>query len=234
MLLLLIWVLVFPVSAEDYGKTIKSEARYTGKTIKKEAKKISDTITKTEPRELPVWYPNPDGSKLYFPLKKEDCFMVGGKPSLTSWYGLVRSDTNGQPYRAINIPAKPNAPVYSIADGVVLATGDARYFRPGRRPYTGMFIEVVSKSGLVVSYEHLNNWKVKEGDIVIAGDQLGTVGGSGRTTGFHLRLLAIYKGQLICISDIRQNFFGLEEARGIKGNIWHCIEPGDLENVSIK
>jgi len=109
--------------------------------------------------ELPEWYPNADGSLLTFPLREEDCFMVGERVSITSWYTLVRTDTKGQPYRALNIPAQPNAPVYAIADGVVNATGDARYFRPGRRPYTGMFIEIASKSGLTVSYEHLNNNK---------------------------------------------------------------------------
>ena len=230
------FLLVCPVFAEkDYSKIIKSEIKNTTREIKRDIINLKLVLTKAGTvEELPEWYPNADGSMLTFPLREEDCFMVGDKVSITSWYTLVRSDTNGQPYRALNIPAKPNAPVFAIADGKITATGDARYFRPGRRPYTGMFIEISSKSGLVTSYEHLNNWFVCEGDYVLAGDCIGYVGGSGRTTGFHLRLVGIYKNQLVCLSEI---FIDKKHPNNLTkyfGKKWYLVPPGSLENVTIK
>jgi len=228
--------LICPVyAAKDYGKQLQGDVRNTKREIKREITNLKNQLTKNgTAEEIPEWYPNADGSLMTFPLKEEDCFMVGDRVSITSWYTLVRSDTNGLTYKALNIPARPNSPVYAIADGLVTATGDARFFRPERRPYTGMFIEITSKSGLVVSYEHLNDWSVCRGDYVLAGDEIGCVGGSGRTTGFHLRLVGVYEKYPVCLSEVFVDKRHSKNLTKYFGKKWYPIAPGDLEHVGIK
>lgn len=72
-------------------------------------------------------------------------------------------------------------PVYACADGkVVLAHKNFRLH--------GNVVAIDHGQGVVSIYIHLQKIKVKEGDLVEAGEQIGNVGATGRANGPHLHL----------------------------------------------
>ncbi|MEP4887480.1 MAG: M23 family metallopeptidase [Alphaproteobacteria bacterium] len=89
---------------------------------------------------------------------------------------------NGEPRRAhlgVDIAAPRGTPVFASAPGaVVLAEADLFY--------TGGTVVVDHGHGLTTIYSHLERVDVQDGQAVVAGVQLGTVGSTGRSTGPHL------------------------------------------------
>ena len=77
-------------------------------------------------------------------------------------------------------------PVKSVADGTVVLTGD--HFFAGKSVY------VNHGDGLVSMYFHLDEIKVGKGEEVSRGDQVGTIGSTGRSTGPHLHLGVRWRG----------------------------------------
>lgn len=96
-------------------------------------------------------------------------------------YGSQRV-LNGKPRRphlGLDIAAPAGTPVQASADGeVVLAEGDLFY--------TGGTVIIDHGHGLTTIYSHLASVDVDVGDDVDQGDQVGTVGATGRATGPHL------------------------------------------------
>lgn len=77
--------------------------------------------------------------------------------------------------------------VLSMFDGLVEATGSDR----GSGKY------IVMRYGVyMVSYCHLSQIWVRQGQAVLAGDAIGVSGNTGRSTGPHLHLTSRYHGQL--------------------------------------
>jgi murein DD-endopeptidase MepM/ murein hydrolase activator NlpD len=72
---------------------------------------------------------------------------------------------------------------YNIA---VLATAPGKIIHAGWKSEYGLTVEVDHGFGLVTRYAHLAQVSVKEGDIVVLGQTIGTLGATGRTTGAHL------------------------------------------------
>ena len=68
----------------------------------------------------------------------------------------------------------------------VLATGAGRVKRAGPNGGYGRFIEIDHGNGITTRYAHLNRMHVKAGDRVAAGQRIGDVGSTGRSTGPHL------------------------------------------------
>ncbi|WP_417669038.1 peptidoglycan DD-metalloendopeptidase family protein [Roseibium sp.] len=68
--------------------------------------------------------------------------------------------------------------VYSSAPGTVV--------HAGRKGGYGKLVEIRHANGLVSRYAHLSRLQVSEGDHVTAGDVIGNVGSTGRSTGPHL------------------------------------------------
>lgn len=99
---------------------------------------------------------------------------------LTASFGLRRI-FNGQPrspHPGLDIAAPKGQRVVAPAPGVVLLTGD--FF------YSGNFVLIAHGEGVVSLLCHLSRIDAKEGQVLKAGDPIGLVGSTGRSTGPHL------------------------------------------------
>jgi len=84
-----------------------------------------------------------------------------------------------QPHYGVDIAAPPGTPVVAPADGVVTIAETDMY-------YTGGTVLLDHGYGLTSVYSHMHEVTVAAGQWVHQGDQIGTVGATGRATGPHL------------------------------------------------
>ena len=110
---------------------------------------------------LPTKYPIPDG---WF----------------SSNFGFRIDPFTGQQsmHEGIDFPAETGTAIVAAASGKVVA---AEW-----HPQYGKMVEIDHGNGLVSRYAHAATLLVKEGDLVLAGQRIATVGTSGRSTGPHL------------------------------------------------
>ncbi len=88
--------------------------------------------------------------------------------------GAYRTDSNGnpRPHRGDDINADEGTPIYAPADGrAIVRTGVSGF---------GNEVEIYHADGVVTRYGHLDKVNVADGDHVTAGEEIGTVGRSGR------------------------------------------------------
>lgn len=81
-------------------------------------------------------------------------------------------------HSGIDYAAPTGTPVYAPADGVVTAAGRAGGY--------GIRVEIDHPHGLSTRFAHLSRTLVSPGTQVRAGDQIGRIGSTGRSTGPHL------------------------------------------------
>ena len=102
--------------------------------------------------------------------------------------------------------------VFAAADGTVIATSDGFFDREVKRGKSDSNMVIVRHSnGLRTAYAHLrkNSLKVKKGDLVARGQELGLVGSSGDSSGPHLHF-EIIDCQNQKIDPFEQNLFDRE------------------------
>ena len=99
---------------------------------------------------------------------------------LSSLFGLKRffNDIPKRPHSGLDIAAPTGTPIVAPATAKVINTG--HYY------FNGNTVFLDHGQGLLSAYLHMNEIKVKPGDIVQQGQELGTVGETGRVTGPHL------------------------------------------------
>ncbi len=115
-------------------------------------------------------------------------YPVYGK--ITSHVGW-RKNPFGRGYEfhtGIDIDAPYGAPVVATADGVVELAG---YYGD-----YGKAVVISHPSGYSTLYGHLSEIKVKVGERVKAGQIIGSVGSTGRSTGPHLHYEVLYDGKI--------------------------------------
>lgn len=103
------------------------------------------------------------------------------KGKLTSRYGQPRllNGTDAGPHWGVNIVANKGTPIHAPACGkVIVAEKDV--------PLSGTVVIVDHGRGLSSTFLHLDKLKVKVGDAIKQGQEIGTVGLTGRTNGAHL------------------------------------------------
>ena len=105
-------------------------------------------------------------------------------PIVDGWYssnfGYRIDPFTGQHsmHEGIDFPAEAGTAIVAAASGkVVVAEWHPQY---------GKMVEIDHGNGLVSRYAHASSLLVKEGDLVVRGQRIATVGTTGRSTGPHL------------------------------------------------
>lgn len=90
------------------------------------------------------------------------------------------------PHLGLDFRVPSGTPVEAMNDGTVLLA----------RPlyFEGNFVVLDHGQGLLTLYLHLSEFKVKEGDLVKRGQEIGLSGGTGRATGPHLHVAVRWQG----------------------------------------
>lgn len=102
---------------------------------------------------------------------------------ITSRYGPRR----GRAHQGLDISLKVGDPVYAVFDGKVRLSKAAGNY--------GNLVIIRHNNGLETYYAHLSERSVQTGDWVVAGQQIGLGGNTGRSTGPHLHFEVRYRGQ---------------------------------------
>ncbi|TQV87349.1 M23 family metallopeptidase [Aliikangiella coralliicola] len=108
-------------------------------------------------------------------------FIMPAEGRISGVYGSQRV-LNGQPKRphyGLDVANKTGTPVIAPANGTVSLTHPDMY-------YSGGTLVIDHGFGISSTYIHLNSISVKQGQKVLQGDLIGTIGSSGRATGPHL------------------------------------------------
>jgi len=104
------------------------------------------------------------------------------QPGVSSGFGVRKDPFTGQPaqHDGVDVQAAWGEPIVAAYGGTVVSAGE--------RGGYGNAVEIDHGNGVHTLYAHASSLAVKAGDTVSAGDKLGEVGSSGRSTGPHLHL----------------------------------------------
>ncbi|MGO4615787.1 peptidoglycan DD-metalloendopeptidase family protein [Nocardia sp. 2YAB30] len=83
----------------------------------------------------------------------------------------------GVQHLGIDIAGPIGTPIYAVADGTVVEAGPAAGF--------GMWVRLLHDDGTITIYGHIDTATVSQGQRVMAGDQIATIGNRGFSTGPH-------------------------------------------------
>ncbi|WP_194815948.1 M23 family metallopeptidase [Nocardia sp. XZ_19_385] len=84
----------------------------------------------------------------------------------------------GVQHLGIDVAGPIGTPIYAVADGTVIEAGPAAGF--------GMWVRLLHDDGTVTIYGHIDTATVYQGQRVMAGDQIATMGNRGFSTGPHV------------------------------------------------
>jgi murein DD-endopeptidase MepM/ murein hydrolase activator NlpD len=115
-------------------------------------------------------------------------FATPAQAEISDVFGSQRvfNDKTSSPHLGLDFRVPSGTPVAAMNDGTVLLA----------RPlyYEGNFVVLNHGQGLLSLYLHLSEFKVKEGDTVKRGQEIGLSGGTGRATGPHLHVAVRWQG----------------------------------------
>jgi murein DD-endopeptidase MepM/ murein hydrolase activator NlpD len=184
-------VVGIPLSAKPGQDTLEVDGRAVAFTIKpkrypeqrvhlEDQRKVTPNaedearIAKEQLLMGPAWKAWPEG------LSPSLAFRQPTPGSLTASFGMRRifNGVPRSPHAGLDIRAPQGQAVRAPAAGVVVLTGD--FF------YSGNAVFLAHGEGVVSLLCHLSKITVKQGQVLKAGDLLGEVGTTGRSTGPHL------------------------------------------------
>lgn len=110
---------------------------------------------------------------------------------VTSGFGVRMSPFTGESayHKGIDVAAPIGTPIIAPADGVVVFSGYKDGF--------GNFVMVAHGYGIVTGYGHSAQNLVTTGQVIKRGEQIATVGQTGRTTGPHLHYEIWVNGRVV-------------------------------------
>lgn len=92
-------------------------------------------------------------------------------------------------HSGLDFAAPRGTPIHAVGAGVVTFSG--------RHGAYGNMVEISHVGGYKTRYAHAHELQVKKGDLVKKGEQIATVGSTGRSTGPHLHLEVYRNGMAI-------------------------------------
>lgn len=122
---------------------------------------------------------------------------LAGRGRITSRYGPRTHPITGEKnkeHEGVDWGAPTGTPVYAAVGGLVERVDTAN---DGKRDANGNAVVIRTTAGDRWLYLHLDSVSVGQGQSVTAGDQLGTVGTTGRSTGPHLHLQVYVDGKTV-------------------------------------
>ena len=115
-------------------------------------------------------------------------FAAPADAAISDVFGSQRifNGKTSSPHLGLDFRVPRGTPVSAMNDGTVLLA----------RPlyFEGNFVVIDHGQGLLTLYLHLSEFKVKEGDQVKRGQEIGLSGGTGRATGPHLHVAVRWQG----------------------------------------
>jgi len=107
-------------------------------------------------------------------------FIPTAYREISSTFGYRRDPINGRGsmHPGIDFAASYGAPIYAAGKGRVTFVGAIRGY--------GNVVEISHGNGLLTRYAHMSRTKARFGQPVEAGDVIGAIGSTGRSTGPHL------------------------------------------------
>ncbi len=108
---------------------------------------------------------------------------------ISSGFGYRTDPIEGSPafHAGLDFTGTTGAPIYAAARGKVAFAG--------RRPGYGNVVEIDHGNGLRTRYAHMSAFRTRPGEPVRAGQVIGAVGSTGRSTGPHLHFEVRLHGQ---------------------------------------
>jgi len=79
----------------------------------------------------------------------------------------------------------------------ILAAADGRVTFVGTKSGYGKVVEIGHGNGMMTRYAHMSAWKAKAGQTVAAGEVIGLIGSTGRSTGPHLHFEVRINGRAV-------------------------------------
>ncbi|MDP2788470.1 MAG: peptidoglycan DD-metalloendopeptidase family protein [bacterium] len=178
------------------AQTKNSEANYQKLLIDQSAKKeaFEKELRDYESQLKFILDPSklPGAGVLSWPL--DSIFVTQEFGAKTGPHRTYTSGHSGTDFRA-----RTPLPVYAMADGRVLGTGDTDLSCPGVSFGRWIFIEY--SNGLSSTYGHLSLIKVFGGKKVRRGEVVGYTGGTGRVTGPHLHV-SLYVASAVSVATV--------------------------------
>ncbi|MCG8420430.1 MAG: M23 family metallopeptidase [Proteobacteria bacterium] len=109
----------------------------------------------------------------------------------SSGYGYRRHPISGRRkfHRGVDFRARRGTPVRAAGSGVVVVAK--------RRGGYGKLVIISHGKGVETRYAHLHRIGVKKGEVVAAGEVIGAVGSTGRSTGPHLHFEVRRSGKAV-------------------------------------
>lgn len=110
---------------------------------------------------------------------------------ISSGFGYRRDPFNGRVamHAGLDFRGTVGAPIHAAAEG--------RISFVGRRAGYGKVVEISHGNGLLTRYAHMSAWKARVGQDVEAGDIIGLIGSTGRSTGPHLHFEVRINGRAV-------------------------------------
>ncbi|WP_328598257.1 M23 family metallopeptidase [Croceibacterium salegens] len=136
-------------------------------------------------------------------------FMPADYSQISSGFGYRRDPFNGGAamHAGLDFRGPIGSPIHAAAAGVVSFVGQIRGY--------GNVVEIRHGNGMLTRYAHMSRFKTKKGTPVEAGDVIGLIGSTGRSTGPHLHFEVRVNGRAVNPRPFLESApHVLEEARG--------------------